>query len=131
MTVLAEENEQDGKYLGKQTLFLFLHSVKRETVAYYNFQKSLIEQRLILIEHQTGSDQECSTDRSQGFPGGSVVKNLTAKQEMQVRSLAQEDFPEEEMATHFSILAWEIPWTEEPGGLWSMGSQNSWTQLSV
>ena len=38
---------------------------------------------------------------------------------------------EKEMATHFSILAWEIPWTEEPGGLRSMGSQNSWTQLTV
>jgi len=38
---------------------------------------------------------------------------------------------EEEMATHSSILAWEIPWTEEPNGLWSIGSQKSWTQLSA
>ena len=44
-------------------------------------------------------------------------------QEMQVRSLDQEGALEEEMATHFSILAWEIPWTEEPGGLQSTGSQ--------
>ena len=44
-------------------------------------------------------------------------------QEMAVRSLGQEDLLEKEMATHSSILAWEIPWTEEPGGLWSMGSQ--------
>ena len=43
--------------------------------------------------------------------------------EMQVRSLGQEDPLEEEMATHSSILAWEIPWTEEPGGPRSMGSQ--------
>ena len=42
---------------------------------------------------------------------------------MLVRSLGQEDPPEEEMATHSSILAWEIPWTEEPGGLQSTGSQ--------
>ena len=42
-------------------------------------------------------------------------------QEMQVCSLGQEDLLEEEMATHSSILAWEIPWTEEPGGLQYMG----------
>ena len=46
-----------------------------------------------------------------------------------VRPLGQEDPTENEMATHSSILAWGIPWTEEPGGLQSMGSQ-SWTQLS-
>ena len=44
-------------------------------------------------------------------------------QDMQVWSLGQEDPQEEEMATHSSILAWEIPWTEEPGGLQSKGSQ--------
>ena len=44
-------------------------------------------------------------------------------QETQVQSLSQEDPLEEEMATHSSILAWEIPWTEEPGRLQSMGSQ--------
>ena len=42
---------------------------------------------------------------------------------MQVRSLGTEDVLEQEMATHSSILAWKIPWTEEPGGLQSMGSQ--------
>ena len=52
-----------------------------------------------------------------GFPGGSVIKNPPVKQETQVLSLGQEDAPEKEMATHFNILAWEIPWTEEPGGL--------------
>ena len=59
--------------------------------------------------------------------GGSVVKNLLAMQETQIRSLGWEDLLEKEMATHFSILAWEIPWTEEPGGLQSMGSQKSRT----
>ena len=44
-------------------------------------------------------------------------------QEMQVRSWGQEDPLEKEMATHSSILAWRIPWTEEPGGRQSMGSQ--------
>ena len=52
-----------------------------------------------------------------------MVKNLPAMWETQVQSLGQEDPLEEEMATHFSILAWRIPWTEEPGGLQSMGSQ--------
>ena len=68
-----------------------------------------------------------------GFPGGSVVKNHLPMQETQetwVRSLGQEDPLEKEMATHFRILAWRIPWTEEPGGLQSMGSQKSQTQLS-
>ena len=61
-----------------------------------------------------------------GFPCGSVVKNPTGMQkiqEMQFRSLGQEDPLEKEMATHSSILAWRIPWTEEPGGLQSTGSQ--------
>ena len=56
-----------------------------------------------------------------GFLGGSVVKNPPAKQETQVQSLGQEDPLEKEMAAHSSVLAWEIPWTEEPGGLQSMG----------
>ena len=59
-----------------------------------------------------------------GFPGGSVVKNPPAMQEMQVWSLGQEDTLEEEMVTHSSNLAWEIPWTGEPGGLQSMGPQS-------
>ena len=51
-------------------------------------------------------------------------------QETQIQSLGQEDPLEKEMATHFSILAWEIPWIEEPDRLHSMGSQKSQTQLS-
>ena len=47
-------------------------------------------------------------------------------QEMQVQSLGREDALEKGMATHSSNLAWEIPWTEEPGRLPSMGSQKSW-----
>ena len=52
-----------------------------------------------------------------------MVKNLPAMQETWVQSLGQEDPLEKKMATHFSILAWENPWTEEPGGLQSMGMQ--------
>ena len=51
------------------------------------------------------------------------VTNLPAVQETWVRSLGWEDPLEKEMATHSSILAWKISWTEEPGGLQSMGSQ--------
>ena len=63
-----------------------------------------------------------------GFPGGSVVKNPPARQETQVGFLGQEDPLEEGMATHYcpwqpSILAWRTPWTEEPGGPQSTGSQ--------
>ena len=52
-----------------------------------------------------------------------MVKHLPAVQETRVRSLGQEDPLEKEMATHSSILAWKIPWMEEPGGLQSMESQ--------
>ena len=61
-----------------------------------------------------------------GFPNGSVVKNLSAVQEpleTRVQSLSQEDPLEEGTAPHSSILAWRIPWTEEPGGLQPIGSQ--------
>ena len=64
-------------------------------------------------------------------PGASLVaqsvKNLPAVQETQVRSLDRADTLEKERATHSSILAWKIPWTEEPGGLQSMGSQSQAT----
>ena len=59
------------------------------------------------------------------FPGDSVVKNL----QMWVRSLVGEDSVEKEMATHSSVLAWEIPWTEEPGET-VYGVTESWTWLS-
>ena len=59
-----------------------------------------------------------------GFPGGSAVKNLPAVQEMEFWSLGQEYPLEKEMATHSSIHAWKIQWTEEPGGLQSLGSKS-------
>ena len=71
-----------------------------------------------------------------GFPGSSVVKNLPTmqeSQERQVQYLGQEDPLEEGMATHSSILAWRISWTEERGGLQSMGSQrvgHDWGNLA-
>ena len=58
----------------------------------------------------------------EGFPGGSDSKESTCNQETWVQSLGREDPLEKRQATHSSILAWKIPWTEEPGGLQSMGS---------
>ena len=61
-----------------------------------------------------------------GFPRASAVKNPPAVQDLEetrVQSLGPEDLLEEVMATHSSILAWRIPWTEETGGLQSIGSQ--------
>ena len=54
-----------------------------------------------------------------------TVKCLPTMRETRVQSLGQEDPLEKEMATHSSTLAWKIPWTEEPGGLQSMGSQRA------
>ena len=62
-----------------------------------------------------------------------MIKNLPAmqeQQEMQFRSLGQDDSLEKEMTIHFGILSWEIPWTEEPGGATVHGVTMSWSQLS-
>ena len=60
-----------------------------------------------------------------GFPHSSVGKESTAMQETQVQFLGWEDPLEKGMATHPSILAWRIPWTEEPGGLQFIGDRKS------
>ena len=78
-------------------------------------------------------DLNSLTRDQRGFPGFSEVNNPPAMQkgqEMQVRSVGWEDPLEEGMATHSSILAYRIPWTEEPGGLPVHGVTKSQTQLS-
>ena len=67
---------------------------------------------------------------SQGFPGGSDSKESACSVGDLVRSLAWEDLPEKGMATPSSILAWEIPWTEQPGGLESLGFAKGQMRLS-
>ena len=62
-----------------------------------------------------------------GFPSGSDSKKLPVMRETWVQSLGREDPLEKGMATHSSILAWKIPWTEGPGGLQSMGLQRGRT----
>ena len=65
-----------------------------------------------------------------GFPGSLVIKNSPAMLETQVWFLDQEDLLEKGLAAHSSILAWDIPWTKEPGGLQSMGSEKYQTWFS-
>ena len=60
----------------------------------------------------------------QGFPGGASGKETTCQYRMWIQPLGREDPLEESMATLYSILAWRISWTEEPGGLQSIGSQS-------
>jgi len=81
-------------------------------------------------EHWSELIEALPPDNSfKGFPGGSAVKNHLPLQETQVWSLGWKDSLEEEMATHSSILAWEITWTEEPGGLQSMRLQRAGQDL--
>ena len=76
---------------------------------------------------QTGFRELVS--QNQGFPSGSVVKNLPAMQETWYRSLGQEDSLEMGMATHSSILTGKVPWTEEPGGLQSVSDTPEHTRI--
>ena len=82
------------------------------------------------------TDQIAPGIQKPGFPGGLMAKNPPAMQELQetgIWALGQEDPLEEGMATHSSILAWRIPWTVEPVGLQSIGSQgtgHNWTFLA-
>ena len=92
---------------------------------------SILAWRIAWTVQSMGS-QRVGHDRvtfTQGFPGGSDGKALPAMRKTQVRLLGQEDPLEKGMATHSSSLTWKIPWTEEPGRLQSMWSQNQ-TRLS-
>ena len=75
------------------------------------------------ILHALPQTNEAGSQAFWGFPGGSAVKNPPVMEETWVQSLGREDPLEKGMATHSSILTWEIPWTEEPDGLQSTGSQ--------
>ena len=103
---------------------------------HYSCLESIHEQRSLAGYSPWGGQELDTTERlsthphPRGFPGGSVIINLPANEEMWVWSLDQEDPLEKEMATHSSILAWEIPRTEESGGLQPMGLQKGQTQLS-
>ena len=102
------------------TIFLFHQQWRRIFISLYT-RPYLLFPFLLFYCHLSGCE---------GFLGGLAVKNLPAIQEMRVWSLGWEDPWEKEITTHFSILAWEIPWTEKPGGLQFMGSQKRGSQLS-
>ena len=70
-------------------------------------------------------DESIRWKKGKGFPGGSIGKESACNAGDQVQSLGGEDALEKGVATHSSIFAWRIPWTEEPGRLWSMGSQRA------
>ena len=91
----------------------------------FNLHAEFIMQNARLDRSEAGIKTTRTNSIDKGFPRGSVVKNLPAMQEIQVWSLGREDPLEEEMATHSSILARRISWTEEAGRLQYMGSQES------
>ena len=87
------------------------------------FAHSRITSKRKILNHQKETNCLHNGTFTQGFPGGSLVKNLLAMQETQVQSLGQEDSPGEENGNPFQYCCLEIPWTEELGRLQSMGSQ--------
>ena len=86
---------------------------------------STMEKLMLIIQNTVTLWSHWESPGSHHFPGGSVAKNLPATQETWVWSLRLEDPLKKEMATHSSILAWIIPWTEEPGRLQSTGLQTA------
>ena len=94
--------------------------------------KYQVRTKKLKISHCKGpSIYVANREDKQGFPGSSVSKESPPMQETRVQSLGLEDPLEKEMATHSSILAWEVPWTEEPGRLQSMGLQRVGHNLAI
>ena len=86
-----------------------------------------MKSRPIQVEFEPQGSLACLMyylESTYGFLVAQMVKNIAVTQETWVPSVGREDPLEEEMATHSSILAWRIPWTEESGGLWSTESQS-------
>ena len=103
------------------SILLIFHNARKyqNTMLYtaniHNFHLSIVSQYIWEKTERWLHLQK--TTKKQGFPGGSVVKNLPAVQETWVQSLGLEDPLEKELETHSGIFAWKIPWTEEHGGL--------------
>ena len=106
---------------------------QRSSVANLYHPFPLLSSAVTSLQHRTNSRQPLLIDQGQlqrgnlfsiTSPSGSVVKIPPAKREMWVQSLGQEDPLETEMATHCNILAWEIPWIEEPCRLQYIGQQS-------
>ena len=112
---MREGERRGGKTRGLEQAVLFLSACRA---------------RIFLPSLLRGSGSRDIHYNILGFPGGSVVRIHLPMQERRVQTLGQEDLLEEGMATHSSVLAWGIPWTEEPGEIQFMGSQKSRTRLS-
>ena len=96
--------------------------VNEPALKHYDHSKSIVYIKIhSWIVPSMGLDKCIMTHAA--FLVAQIVKNLPAIQEIQVQLLGREDPLEKGVATHLSMLAWRIPWTEEPGGLQSMGSQ--------
>ena len=111
-------------------LSLILNVVFNDAFTRFKIQKVIKEQMLLLLKRKKIAEEYfpsnfiiSSYTTARASLVAQRVKHLPAMQETRVQSLGQEDPLEKEMAPHSSILAWRIPWTEEPGGLQSMGSQ--------
>ena len=110
-------------FLNKSKILSWIHTPFISVVWFKYLYLSTDFYNIILIQQMFIKDLHCG----RGFPGGSVVKNLPSNAG-DVESIPRSGrFPREGSASHSSVLAWEIPWTEEPGGLQSMKSQKSQT----
>ena len=126
-------------YWEKYFFYLFLREIQLDK-AFINHTSSCYCNFCLIVFHLCNcvfTQHTCAAKYNMNFykegmvfPGGSVVNNILPVQETWVWSLGQKGPLKKEMAIHSSTPAWEIPWTEELGGLQSMGSQKSWTWFS-
>uniref|UniRef100_A0AC11ENZ2 Minichromosome maintenance 9 homologous recombination repair factor n=1 Tax=Ovis aries TaxID=9940 RepID=A0AC11ENZ2_SHEEP len=131
MLLILKERDEDAHYpvvVNAMTLF----ETNMEIGEYFNafpnevltiFDNALRRSALTILQSLSQPEGLSMKQNLHARISAQSVKNLPAVQETRVRSLGWEDPLEKEMATHSSILAWTISWTEEPGGLQSMGSQ--------
>ena len=122
------KGKDDSMHLGRKGLFL--QSTAKSMIKYTNKDLCLIGQELLcLLILSWEQDVVSRIVKSPNSQVDQWIKNPPATQDTQIRSLGREDPLEKKMATHSSIFAWEIPWTEEPGRLQSIESQKNWIPL--
>ena len=131
-TIARKEKCKKAKWLSEEALHIAekrKEAKRKGEKGRYTHLKAEF-QRIARRDKKAFLSDQCKEIEENNRMGGASfiaqsVKNLPAKQESWLGFLSQEDPLEKEMATHSSILAWRITWTEEPGGLQSMGSQES------
>ena len=122
------KGKDDSMHLGRKGLFL--QSTAKSMIKYTNKDLCLIGQELLcLLILSWEQDVVSRIVKSPNSQVDQWIKNPPATQDTQIRSLGREGPLEKKMATHSSIFAWEIPWTEEPGRLQSIESQKNWIPL--